>query len=206
MAATNSIKKNNAKILLADGSEINSTGDNISFKELGGMLGHMMEYMTRNRGSSSQIDDPYTEETLIDVAEKKVEECNEGDKKPSSLPIFEGGVTSVPIQVTNASNLIVKATPLQAFPTFKVMTHENAKTKPDAQTFNDKVSKDSIFDKTTSNNIDSGDESDGTIDLVDSVPTKQGEDILNKTVSLSEDEDDDIPESVFDLTIKKIQA
>ena len=113
MAATNSIKKNNAKILLADGSEINSTGDNISFKELGGMLGHMMEYMTRNRGSSSKIDDPYTEEILIDVAERRVQSSKEGEKKPSSLPIFEGGGASVQTaQLKNSSSNV--SLPMQA--------------------------------------------------------------------------------------------
>ena len=357
MAATNSIKKNNAKILLADGSKINSTGDNISFKELGGMLGHMMEYMTRNRGSSSKIDDPYTEETLIDVAERRVQSTKEGDQKPSSLPIFEGGGASVqtaqvensssntslpmqaftpnvlqsvapsqfiagdmmlqaaPVQAfssnmfaqvapmqeapmqaapmqafssnmfaqaarmqaapmqASSSNMLSQAAPMQAFTqngfqpvapsqfiaenmmmqaTPMQAAHMQAahmqaahmqaahmqafssnmlsQTRPDhslssSNTITEKVTKSPVLlsnevvlkednvdskkeAKTTPDtiSINSDGESDGIVDLVESTPTKANAHILNKTVSLSDDEGEDIPESVFNLSVKKIQA
>ena len=271
MAATNSIKKNNAKILLADGSEINSTGDNISFKELGGMLGHMMEYMTRNRGSSSKIDDPYTEETLIDVAERRVQSTKEGDKKPSSLPIFEGGGasvqtaqvensssnTSLPMQAFTpnvlqsvapsqfiagdmmlqaapvqaiSSNMFAQVAPMQAAPMQAFSSNMLSQTRPDhslssSNTITEKVTKSPVLlsnevvlkednvdskkeAKTTPDtiSINSDDESDGIVDLVESTPTKANAHILNKTVSLSDDEGDDIPESVFNLSVKKIQA
>jgi len=45
MAAINARKKENATVLLADGTDIGAASENITYKELGGMMGNMMRHV-----------------------------------------------------------------------------------------------------------------------------------------------------------------
>ena len=45
MAAINTRKKQNATVLLADGTDIGAASENITYKELGGMMGNMMRHV-----------------------------------------------------------------------------------------------------------------------------------------------------------------
>ena len=226
MAAINSIKKNNAKILLADGSEINATGDNISFKELGGMLGHMMLFAIGHRGSFEQLEMPYTEELLVSVAEAralaKSGETPKDEKQKETLNTL--------LQMTNQnsanhSSSIAEALLNYASNPNEVSTHIQQAHSHDLGVNVMNISSEPVttnFDNMGSihmSNDDSDDDSEGTVDLLDGfdqdvedtpgstnitgalhpcVPSSK----INSSGSLSDDEEDDIPESVLNLKPK----
>ena len=221
MAAINSIKKNNAKILLADGSEINATGDNISFKELGGMLGQMMLFAIGHRGSFDQLKMPYTEELLVAVAEARA--LAKSGKTPKNEK--EKQTLNTLLQMTNknlanhsssiAEALLNYASNPNADPTHVQQTHAHelgVNSEPVTTTLDDVGS-------IHMSNDDSDDDSEGTVDLLDGLD-QDVEDTAGSTnitgalhpcvplstikssEPLSDDEEDDIPESVFDFKPK----
>jgi len=73
MAAINKLKRDNASILLADGSSIGSAADNIGFKELGGRIGDMMKYISSKRAYKTSSDEieAIGEDTLIEISEER---------------------------------------------------------------------------------------------------------------------------------------
>jgi|AntRauTorckE5430_2_1112549.scaffolds.fasta_scaffold01258_6 hypothetical protein len=48
MASINAMKKENATVLLADGTDIGAAAENMTYKDLSGMMGNMMRYLVSN--------------------------------------------------------------------------------------------------------------------------------------------------------------